>query len=198
MPGHVVRLATVAGSAAAALLLSVNGAAACGTCGCGHYQSYAVAMPSVGYAVQASCGAAVYQPHVDYKPHVVYSPHVVYQPGYSVQPAYRVQQGPVYTAPVQTVEEPAPEYGRPKTYPYVGHSRSYRSSYVEEEEAPRPTYHRPYRVEKYRPYEPTVVHHHDYRHSGPHVVVPKYTRVNPYMDPRYLPAKKVPLDPAHK
>ena len=70
MPGHVVRLATVAGSAAAALLLSVSGAAACGTCGCGHYQSYAVATPSVGYAVQASCGAAVYQPHVVYKPHV--------------------------------------------------------------------------------------------------------------------------------
>lgn len=97
-----VRVIVTAAAGAAALALSVAAASAsCGSCACGYYY----APPPVVYAPQPSCGFF-----------------------YPARPAYRVVQGPIYAPPVETAEEPVPEYGDPYTYPYVGHQYRYRAA----------------------------------------------------------------------
>jgi hypothetical protein len=111
MPGRPIRLITATVASALAVALSASAALACHSCeGCA---SVYVPPP----AILGSCASCA----PSYEPPTVYSSPC--NSGYvAAVPTYRVDLGPTYRAPVAVVEEPVPDYGYPRRYPYVSHS----------------------------------------------------------------------------
>ena len=106
-----LRILTTAAAAAAAMVISITAASAgCCACGCGYQPTYQTYYPA----------------HQSYYPAPV--------PAYAPTPAYRVNQGPTFAVPAVTADEPVPEYGYPRPYPYVTYPHRHRVDYRRDEE----------------------------------------------------------------
>ena len=109
-------LTTTALAAVAAIMISVTAASAgCCACGCGYQTVY---------------------PAYDPGPAPYYAPRRVYAP----TPTYRIDMGPSFAAPAESLEEPVPEYGYRRRYPYVTYP--YRHGVGYRHYGPRPWFHR--------------------------------------------------------